>query len=212
MILNITNGEYFNNYIKRINSGLFIPFNEAMIDGETTKCIFSNEFIKIRSRVHNVSLNEYISKLYNINDSKYLKSFEEIVLWFGYDTFCIMNLITILGYLDSINYNGKVFLNVIDDHTLEIIENKMVIDIVGMNKIYNDVFINKIHTTIDNQYIDKGIESYLEFKNGNDIVSKFIKENINNDDNYLLYEGIKIGKDLGLSDTIIKKMIDKIRN
>ena len=45
MILNITNGEYFNNYIKRINSGLFIPFNEAMIDGETTKFIFSNEFI-----------------------------------------------------------------------------------------------------------------------------------------------------------------------
>lgn len=68
MILNITNGNYFNNYIKEKIDGLFIPFNETMITGYTTLNIFDDEFINVRSTFHNVTKNEYINKLNHLSN------------------------------------------------------------------------------------------------------------------------------------------------
>ena len=48
-ILNITNGDYFNEYFLSKFGGEAVSFCEAMMDGDVLSDIYSNEFIKLRS-------------------------------------------------------------------------------------------------------------------------------------------------------------------
>ena len=51
-VINITNGQYFNDYISKKNEGLFIPFNEALFQGNPKYPLFNNEFIIERTKTH----------------------------------------------------------------------------------------------------------------------------------------------------------------
>ena len=51
--------------------------------------------------------------------------YSTIYLWFGKDTFCQMNLLALLVYLEQIKYQGKLILNYIDDVTFEQIESNI---------------------------------------------------------------------------------------
>ena len=115
--LNITNGDYFNEYFLSKFGGVAIPFCEAMMDGEASADIYSAQFIALRARALNVTEDEYRAKMYArdyLNSGKY----QTICLWFGKDTFCQVNLLTLLAYLEQIAYVGEVKLNYIDDETL----------------------------------------------------------------------------------------------
>ena len=46
-------------------------------------------------------------------------SFSELDLWFGKDTFCQMNLLTLLAYLEEMGFCGQVVLNYVEDETFE---------------------------------------------------------------------------------------------
>ena len=104
--LNITNGDYFNEYLISKFGGAAIPFCEAMMDGETTADIFSEEFIALRARSLKVNKAEYRSKMY-VYDYLCSDDYQELRLWFGKDTFCQMNLLTLLAYLEQISYGGR---------------------------------------------------------------------------------------------------------
>ena len=56
-ILNITNGEYFNDYFISQFGGIAVPFCEAMMDGETVENIYSQQFIELRAKSLNVTVN-----------------------------------------------------------------------------------------------------------------------------------------------------------
>ena len=58
--INITSGEYLNNYLKSKYDGVFIPFNEEMIQGDVLYPLFDNRFIGKRSKFHNVSIEIYL--------------------------------------------------------------------------------------------------------------------------------------------------------
>ena len=62
-VLNITNGECFNEYFINKYKEISFPFNECIMDGEVHEDIFSNEFILIRSKCLNVSLDVYNNKM-----------------------------------------------------------------------------------------------------------------------------------------------------
>ena len=211
MTLNITSGEYSYNSLKSKFNGIFIPFNEAMIDGETHQNIFSKDFIQIRSNHHNVTTNEYIDKLYELNKIEFINSFKEIVLWFGLDTFCQINMLTILAYLDQINYIGKVSFIGIDDYTNDIVKEKEVIEIKDFNKIYTDVLINNQIKYSNYSYINHAIDKYFEIISGTDEVSNFIKNNCQMSYEELMNKSLNISISLGLSDTIINKIINKYK-
>lgn len=212
MILNITNGEYFNNYIKQKNDGIFLPFNEAMITGDTSADIFSEEFLKIRSLHHHVSISEYKNKLNRLIDQNFIKSFDEINLWFGKDAYCQINLLTLLAYFEQINFNGITNLIFIDDESFEILCDKTLIDFSNFKKIYCDVLLEKKSINSNNIIINKAIKDYLDLSFRQDIVSNFIRNNQDKDYSYLLAESLKISKDLGLSDTIINNLISSVLN
>ena len=211
MTLNITSGEYFNNYIKNKYDGKFIPFNESMITGQSISKILTDEFIEVRANHHNVSTIEYKNKLYNLNNPDYIKSFNEINLWFGLDTFCQINMLTLLAYLDQINYSGLVYFIGIDDYTNEIIKEKELVQINNFSLVYNSVIINKNTTKTLFSNINKAIEEYLQLANGTDEISLFIKNNLNLKSEDLLIKSLNISKELGLSDIIIKSLIDKYK-
>ena len=84
MKINITSGDILNSILTtKYPDDLFIPFNEAMIKGDYHHKLFSDEFIKERSIVHNVTTFEYISKLSLFLDFlKNIENYNEVVLWF----------------------------------------------------------------------------------------------------------------------------------
>lgn len=211
MRLNITSGDYFNNYIKTKENGIFLPFNESILIGPVDINIFSSKFINIRSNYHEVSKDEYLNKLNNIVNPNYINTFDEINLWFGEDTFCVINLITILAYLEQIKYSGIIYYTRIDDYTNETIKEKELIKLGIFNKVYETVILNKTFIQTNISFIDTTITNYLDLHNGIDNVSNYIKNNLNLDDNTLLINSLNNSKDLGLSDVIIQKLINKFK-
>ena len=94
----------------------FIPFNEAMIEGDHQKPYFTFEFIKKRASVHKVSpfdyqkqMQDFLSLLENIN------SYQRLILWFGDDDFCIENVKFIKDLLKEYAYQGEVILHTVDE-------------------------------------------------------------------------------------------------
>lgn len=58
--LNITNGDYFNDYFLKNFKGNVFPFCEAMMEGDTHQDIFFKKFILLRIKEHNVKKEEYL--------------------------------------------------------------------------------------------------------------------------------------------------------
>ena len=141
-ILNITNGDYFNEYFISKYGQNAIPFCEVMMDADTTASIYSDDFIALRAKSLNVTENEYKSKMYvyNILNNN---NYPSICLWFGKDAFCQVNLLTLLAYLEQIGYQGELKLNYIDDETFEVLESNIDVKLGAYSKIYEDVLILK---------------------------------------------------------------------
>ena len=52
--INITSGEYLNNFLKNKHEGVFIAFNEVMIQGNLSYPLFNEDFINQRCLTHKV--------------------------------------------------------------------------------------------------------------------------------------------------------------
>ena len=63
--INITSGESFNEYIKTKINGIFVPFNEALMEGKPLFPLFDETFINERVMTHYNDLSkkdEYVKK------------------------------------------------------------------------------------------------------------------------------------------------------
>lgn len=212
MTLNITNGEYFNNFIKKEQPGLFIPFNETMLLGPVDSIIMSRDFINKRANYHKVSLSYYIDKLHQLENPDFINSFNSIILWFGNDTFCQINLLTILAYLDMIKYTGTIQLITIDDETMRIIEDAREIFCTNLYQTYLKVLVRKEQELTNYPVLNQAIKTYLDIQNEKDEISLYIKRNIKTNKNQLLIDCLNKSKSFGLSDLIILQLIEKYKN
>ena len=97
-ILNITNGDAFNSYFIKKFSLEALPFREAMMDGEAAPAIYSDEFVYARASSLNVTPEVYWENAV-VFDALKNNEYSELVLYFGRDTFCQMNLLTLLAFL-----------------------------------------------------------------------------------------------------------------
>lgn len=124
MKVNITAGSILNNLLKKKYSNeLFIPFNEAMINGTYSSKLFSNEFILERAKTHNVSVLEYKENLKDfLNFLKNIHMYNEVILWFGEEPFCKKNTEVVLQTLKEYNFDGKIVLNIVIEEIGEIIK------------------------------------------------------------------------------------------
>ena len=212
MQLNITNGLYFNEYIKKKIEGVFVPFNEALMDGELLFPLFHQDFMEQRIAVHNVTKEDYLNKMQFFFEPETIKKYSVVRLWFGLDAFCQINMLALLAYLEQIEYKGKIFYQAIDDVSFETLETKAELTLGTFISSYQNVMRGK---SISSEYdfINRGIDGYLYVKNRDNRFYRYIKENLGKlTETQLIIDVLKDSAEFGLSDMYIQKMIEEVLN
>lgn len=205
--LNITNGDCFNDYFITKFGGAAIPFCEAMMDGETTADIFSEEFVALRARSLNVSEAEYRGKMY-VYDYLSSDDYQELRLWFGKDTFCQMNLLTLLAYLEQISYSGKVTLNYIDDETFEVTEANIDVQLGIYSRIYEDALVSRKATSDVGALCAAAIDLFFDYRSEDGKLMKLIRANATKEKPELIRLLLEESRDYGLSDLQAEGLIN----
>ena len=206
-ILNITNGDYFNEHFISQYGGIAVPFCETMMDGEVVANIYSDEFISLRTKSLNVTEDEYRQKMY-VYDSLSNNNYQIIHLWFGKDTFCQMNLLTVLAYLEQIAYQGELKLNYIDDETFEVIESGVDVELGIYSAIFKDVLISKIVPNDIGVLCAKAIDLFIDYNSEDGELAKLVSANADKDKIELITLLLEQSKDYGLSDLQAERLIN----
>ncbi|NCT09729.1 MAG: DUF1835 domain-containing protein [Flavobacteriia bacterium] len=115
-ILHITNGDSTTNYLKKLQfSGDFITWREMLCEGKTTTDVGSEtfwknrfDFLKTAYKVNKQTFIEYTLKEYRNLCKK--KEQNEIVLWFGHDLFCQINVIAVVSWLKRFRQGYQITL------------------------------------------------------------------------------------------------------
>ena len=208
-ILNITNGEYFNEYFISNFGGAAVPFCEAVMDGEVLTDIYSEEFISVRAKSLNITENEYKTKMYAYNALNY-NDYKTICLWFGKDTFCQVNLLTLLAYLEQIQYDGEIKLNYIDDETFDVLESDINLELGVYSEIYEQVLISKKLPSDVGVLCHRAIDLYFDYHSDIGTLAEIVKANAYKDKMELIGLLLEESKDYGLSDLQIERLINRI--
>ncbi len=211
--LNVVNGMAMLSYLTENNidlGGEIVPFNEGMCDGETIQDIFSGEFELERCIAHGVGVEEYEDIVINPLSPLFTFEYDELHLFFDEDMFCQINLITLLAYLDSNCYEGKIALHIVDYEYQEI---KCVeIKPQGFFNVYKTVLIDKkIPEIILPDIMMDAVINYLDYSKENNDLTDFVSQNIDMQESELLDEMYNRFKYLGLGDTQLQKIIEKVK-
>lgn len=212
--LHILNGQAMYNFYKEtdfLKGELMVPFNEAMCYGSTCKDVFSPEFIDIRANVHHVTPEQYtehtIKPLYPLIN----KEFTNIVLWFDADMFCQINLLTVLAWLDMVDYKGDIDINIVD-HRFEPVSHYRVAA-KGYHAMYEQVLINKqLPEQMEPASFKKGLERYVSYLNNDSDLMVYIQAHQDIPENELVLALInQFSGDYGLGDTQYLEIIKSHR-
>ena len=209
-ILNITNGDCFSKHFISEFGGIAVPFCEVMMDGETVANIYSRQFISLRAKSLNVTETEYRSKMY-VYDVLNNQNYSSICLWFGKDTFCQLNLLTLLAYLEQIEYEGEIKLNYIDDETFEVLESGVDVKLGMYGKIYEDVLIaNKAPDDVG-LLAKRAIDLFFDYRSGHGDLARLVRDNADKEKTQLIQLLLEKSKDYGLSDLQAERLIISAR-
>lgn len=211
MKIHITNGDFFNEHFLKAQAGAYaIPFREAMMDGiipDTPP--FSAEFIRLRARHHGVTEEGYRT---SIEGLLHLRRDASLVLHFGYDTFCQLNLLTLLAYLEEIGYAGKVALTLIDDETFAVVEENIPVTPGKYRAIYRTLLIERKMPDALGVLDARAVALYFDYLSEDGLLARTVKEHAEEDETALIIRLLQISADYGLSDTMAKKLIQKYKN
>lgn len=211
MILHITNGDAFNEHLQTKVCEIALPFREAMMDGEAITPVFSDAFIRLRAASLDVSEEEYRSKavVFNILENN-AHRYEALCLWFGRDTFCQMNLLTLLAYLEEIAYHGHVVLNVIDDESFSILET-VEVALGEYLTLYENLLISKRPMRAVGVISQEAVNLYFDYISDNGNLACLVRKNEGKDELSLVMLLLDASVAYGLSDLQAKKLIKKYR-
>ena len=98
----------------------FIPFREAMIEGEYHFPPFSDSFLLERAKTHQSTIEEYKEHMKDfISFLSHIDDYDEIVMWFGNEPFCLANIDMVIKTLKDRNYTKRILLNTVIEETVE---------------------------------------------------------------------------------------------
>lgn len=188
----------------------YVPFNEAMCWGETDTIIFSDSFIEKRVESLKTAESEYRGIVFEPLQPLFAGQFEVIVLWFGDDMFCQLNLITILAYLEQIKYKGEVLFCMILERDNDILSDIIEIDIYGYGDIYKAVLYNHKMPDLETMPVTyQAIKMYLSYKEAASPIVKYIRGNLDKEN--LIEDLLLLFPEYGLGDLQYQMMIDANR-
>ncbi|MBZ9687451.1 hypothetical protein G9F72_014060 [Clostridium estertheticum] len=213
-ILNILNGQVMFDYFKQNHfdkNGVYVPFNEAMCVGEAQPDIFSNQFNACRCEAHHVTIEQYNQLTLKPLQTLFKNQFTRIFLWFDDDMFCQINLLTILAYLDQLNYKNKITFNLVN-REFKIID-CFEFGVQGYDEIYKQVIINRcMPENINLSIMKNGIRLYLEYLKEENEITTYIKQHEDLQFNSLLTDLLITFPEYGLGDTQYIQLIKMNRN
>ncbi|WP_249659877.1 helix-turn-helix domain-containing protein [Lysinibacillus fusiformis] len=213
-ILNVLNGQMmYEEFSKQqlMGNSDYVPFNEAMCTNQTASPIFSEEFNKIRAAGHQVTVQDYERITVNPLRSLWTKNYQCIVLWFGDDMFCQMNLLTVLAFLEQQKYEGKVYFHMVQEATYDVDEIEIVLGVYL--KVYQDVLIrHRIPEATLLPVMYQGIQLYFDYLKEENDISTYIKKHVDQSPQELLTQLFRLFPQYGLGDTQYLKIIDKVKN
>jgi hypothetical protein len=210
-LLHILNGQaMYEEFKSKRFMGNYVPFNEAMSVNATTASIFDQAFIETRAFGHHESVENYSNKVITPLNQLFQKNYNEIVLWFGEDMFCQMNLLTILAYLEQSQYKGKVVYNSFKEDEFKISQTELTLG--SYYSVYEEVLIN--HREPSTELIpvmDQAIELFLEMQTEDNAVRTYILNHKHLSTSELLKQLFEAIPEVGYGDTQYLELIEKIK-
>ena len=188
----------------------YAPFNEAMCANATTKQVFDKDFINTRASGHHESVENYIKNVIDRLKKLFNKEYNGIVLWFGEDMFCQMNLLTILAYLEQSGYDGKVFLNSFREDEFKVSQTELKLG--NYFSVYEDVLVN--HKKPSNELLPvmyQAIDIYLDMLKENNAVVRYISKNKDLPTSELINRLFDLFPTIGYGDSQYIELINKTR-
>ena len=212
-VLHILNGQlmYDEFHHKQIMGDAdYIPFNEAMCVNKVTYPIFDQTFNEIRANGHEVSTQAYFDKVVAPLLLLSNKSYETIVLWFGEDVFCQMNLLTLLAYLEQIHFTGNVYLYSFREDEFVVHEEKLTLG--NYSSVFKQVLIDKNMPTISLlPVIFEAIKRQLDMQKEQNEVTNYIQNHPSIPEMQLVNELLHAFPLLGYGDTQYLQLIRKVK-
>ncbi|MBL4934511.1 helix-turn-helix transcriptional regulator [Clostridium sp. YIM B02515] len=190
----------------------YIPFNEAMCWGEADEEIFSDSFIEKRVQSLNTTIEQYRSIVLNPLEPLLKNRFDTIVLWFGDDMFCQINMLTILGYLEQCNFEGDVLFCMTNEITDEMLPDAYEVDIKGSLQKYKSIVCKKEMTTEKLMPVMyQAVSLYLNYRSKNSEINRYIMKNISKENSELVVDLLKTFPQYGLGDLQYEMLIKNLR-
>ena len=120
------------------------------------------------------------------------------------------NLLTLLAYLEQIEFSGKVTLNYIDDETFEVSETGIDIKLGFYKKLYTDILILKNKPNELGVFSKRAIDLYFDYHSQEGMLANLIKKNSDKNKTELICLLIENSKEYGLSDLQAEKLIASV--
>ncbi len=209
-VAHITNGDCYNDFFEKNSDKIGIPFSEALIQGKVIQEVFSEESYAVRARGHGISILEYKERLASFMCFTHeLEDYSEIYLYFGSDTFCHINMLAILAFLEQKHYAGNVFYMLIDEGNFTKAPLRSPIVLGGYCHIYQQILLNKVAVCVEDAAFQKAYNLYFDYISEYGELAQFIKKNRHLHRKEMLKELFAISKDYGLGDVQLLELIDK---
>ncbi len=188
----------------------YVPFNEAICVNDVTYPIFNHTFNELRATGHGVSVQSYEEKVVSPLQLLLTSSYESIVLWFGEDVFCQMNVLTLLAYLEQLHFTGNVYLHTFQEDSFLVSEEKLILG--NYTSVFQQVLVEKMTpTTPLLPVMQMAIKRQLALQNEQNEVTAYIENRPNVQEKPLVNELLKKFPHIGYGDTQYFQLIRKIR-
>jgi len=210
--IHITSGEYHDQYFQKQYHEPSAPFNEAMMSGKAGADIFSADFIAERARELRTTSQEYADQMQGfLTFAKNLHDYQEVVLWFGPDTFCQMNLLTILAFLEGQRYAGQLYSVIIDDEDYTILRERAPITLGGYEDLYSHVLNRNLPVPCRDATMQRAIDLYFDYRSENGRLAAIVKSNPKLCEHELAVKLLSESGEYGLSDLQAVALIRRYR-
>lgn len=213
--LHVFNGQEMMQVVQENNllsKSLKASFNEAMCTRATSYPIFDEAFQELRAKGHQSTSDQYQEIVIEHLRPLFEKSFAAIVLWFGEDVFCQLNLLTLLAFLEQEKLKIPVHVVTFDEPTYEKMTLHSVI-LAGFQATYCRVLIEKSPAnTCHFPILDEAIESYLALQQKDNRLTRFIQANQALEIEALVSELMTNFPQYGYGDIQYEELIQEVKN
>lgn len=214
MTLYITNGDAYNEYLLRKEKTLCaLPFREAMMDPTPYYPAFSTDFIRHRAAKLRVTMRTYRKSMKDIlalRDKK--RHPEKIILRFGRDTFCQLNLLTLLAFLEEIGYQGELCYSPIDDESFAVLGEDIPVTLGRYREVYKAVMRDLCLPKDVGILSGSALSLYWECFSDTGMLLSLIRSHPHNTEEELMGHLMTASREYGLSDVSAQGLITRVKH